>query len=112
MSDAKEPGPQAPAKKHFVVRLIPPRPTFAADMTEEERAIMAAHGAYWRGLMNRGIALLFGPVLDPAGVWGLGILEAKDPDAARARCRRSGDQVGTQPRGDPRDRSGRAWLIG
>lgn len=83
MSDAKEPGPQAPAKKHFVVRLIPPRPTFAADMTEEERAIMAAHGAYWRGLMNRGIALLFGPVLDPAGVWGLGILEAKDPDAAR-----------------------------
>ena len=83
MSDAKEPGPQAPAKKHFVVRLIPPRPTFAADMTEEERAIMAAHGAYWRGLMNRGIALLFGPVLDPAGVWGLGILEAKDSDAAR-----------------------------
>lgn len=82
MSDAKEPGPQTPAKKHFVVRLIPPRPTFAADMTEEERAIMAAHGAYWRGLMNRGIALLFGPVLDPAGVWGLGILEAKDPDAA------------------------------
>ena len=83
MSDAKEPGPQASSKKHFVVRLIPPRPTFAADMTEEERAIMAAHGAYWRGLMNRGIALLFGPVLDPAGVWGLGILEAKDPDAAR-----------------------------
>jgi uncharacterized protein YciI len=83
MSDAKEPGPPDPAKKHFVVRLIPPRPTFAADMTEQERAIMAAHGAYWRGLMNRGIALLFGPVLDPAGVWGLGILEAKDPDAAR-----------------------------
>ena len=77
------PSQPARAKKHFVVRLIPPRPTFAADMTDEESAIMAAHGAYWRGLMNRGIALLFGPVLDPAGVWGLGVLEARDQDEAR-----------------------------
>lgn len=78
------PSQPASTRKHFVVRLIPPRPTFAADMTDEERAIMAAHGAYWRGLMNRGIALLFGPVLDPAGVWGLGVLEAGNQEEARA----------------------------
>jgi uncharacterized protein YciI len=77
------PSQPARAKKHFVVRLIPPRPTFAGDMTDEERAIMAAHGAYWRDLMSRDIAFLFGPVLDPAGVWGLGVLEARDQDEAR-----------------------------
>jgi uncharacterized protein YciI len=44
---------------------------------------MAAHGGYWRDLMSRGIALLFGPVLDPAGVWGLGVLEARDQNEAR-----------------------------
>ena len=35
-------------EKHFLVRLISPRPTFIQDMTADERAIMGEHGAYWR----------------------------------------------------------------
>jgi hypothetical protein len=35
------------AKKYFVLKLTPPRPTFAEDMTEEERTIMMQHAAYW-----------------------------------------------------------------
>jgi hypothetical protein len=47
-----------PEKKYFVLKLIPPRPTFAQDMTEEEKKIMKEHGAYWIGLMNQGIAIV------------------------------------------------------
>ena len=33
---------------HYVVRLIPPRPTFDQDMGDRERAIMGRHAAYHR----------------------------------------------------------------
>ena len=66
-------------KQYVMVRLNPPRPTFAMDMTPAEAATMAAHGEYWRGLLADGKAVAFGPVLDPAGVWGLGVLEVDDP---------------------------------
>ena len=39
---------------------------------------MAEHVAYWTELADRGIAIVFGPVADPQGVWGLGILEVED----------------------------------
>ena len=61
-------------KRFFALKLIPPRPSFMQDMTDEERNIMQQHIAYWTDLMNRGIALVFGPVLDPQGVYGFGII--------------------------------------
>jgi uncharacterized protein YciI len=45
---------------------------------------MQRHAAYCEHLTNRGIGLLFGPVFDPKGVWGLGIVEAADEAEARA----------------------------
>jgi uncharacterized protein YciI len=66
--------------KHFVFKLIPPRSSFAQDMTEEERNIMQQHVAYWTGLADRGIALVFGPVLDPKGAYGLGIIEVANEE--------------------------------
>jgi len=61
---------------HFALKLLPNRPTFAQDMTAEEREIMQQHVIYWKGLMDKGFVLVFGPVLDPAAVYGLGIIEA------------------------------------
>ncbi len=61
----------------FVYKLIPPRPTFALDMTEDEAAIMSQHVAYWQTLADRRVAVVFGPVADPAGSWGLGVVEAE-----------------------------------
>ena len=57
-------------------KLLPPRPTFPGDMSESEAALMREHAAYWRGLAERGVAVVFGPVFDPAGVWGLAIVES------------------------------------
>lgn len=68
----------------FVYRLIAPRPTFATDMTEQERATLRQHGEYWTRLMKDGQALAFGPVDDPAGSYGLGILLARDLAEAHA----------------------------
>jgi uncharacterized protein YciI len=62
------------SRKHFILRLIPPRPDFAQTLTETERAIMQQHLAYWKAWMDKGKVIVFGPVLDPAGVYGLGIV--------------------------------------
>jgi uncharacterized protein YciI len=48
------------------------------DMTDEERGIMQRHIAYWNGYMNKGMVLAFGPVLDPQGGYGLGIVEVEN----------------------------------
>ena len=52
---------------YFVARLLPPRPSFLRDMTAEEAGLMAQHGAYLSGLVQDGVAILFGPVDDPKG---------------------------------------------
>jgi len=68
----------------FLCRLLPPRPTFPADMTAEEARLMQDHAAYWQRAADKGEAVIVGPVLDPAGVWGLAIVEVSDPAAASA----------------------------
>jgi uncharacterized protein YciI len=73
-----------PAKKHFVLKYIPHRPTFAGDMTDEEKSVMHRHVAYWTEKLHRGIVLVFGPVLDPKGVYGMGIVEVESEDQVEA----------------------------
>jgi uncharacterized protein YciI len=70
-------------KLHFAIKLVPPRSTFAQDMTDDERAIMKMHSIYLRGFMEQGIVLVFGPVLDPTGVYGLGIIAVDDEEQAK-----------------------------
>src|SRR5688572_26000708 len=69
---------------HFLYKLVPPRPTFDQDMSETEAAIMARHVAYWQGLAERGTAIVFGPVGDPAGAWGLAVVQAETDEDVRA----------------------------
>lgn len=71
----------APDRRPFLLRLLAPRPTFPFDMTDDERAVMAEHVAYWRGLLAEGTAVVFGPVADPAGPWGLGVVSVADAAA-------------------------------
>lgn len=70
--------PAEPAIRYFLCRLLPPRPSFAQDMTAEEAEIMKRHAAYWTDLLQRGTAVVFGPVADPKGAWGVGIVRAAD----------------------------------
>ena len=68
----------------FFVRTQNPRPTFHLDMTAEERAIMERHVAYWSEHATRGIALVFGPVIDPKGVYGIGVYQVQDEAEMRS----------------------------
>jgi uncharacterized protein YciI len=75
----------------FVFRLKAPRPTFALDMTDEEREIMGRHAAYWQPYIDSGQMVVFGPVLEHGGSWGLGVVEADDEEELRAFA--AGDPV-------------------
>jgi hypothetical protein len=63
------------SKQQYALKLIPPRPTFALDITTEEQAIMQDHMTYQAGLMKAGIVRMFGLVMDPAGPYGFGVVE-------------------------------------
>ena len=68
----------------FVFRLKAPRPSFATDMSDEEREIMGRHAQYSKPFIDSGQMVVFGPVLDETGSWGLGVIEADDEDELRA----------------------------
>jgi uncharacterized protein len=68
----------------FVFRLLAPRPTFAIDMTDVGREIMVRHAAHWQPLIDSGQMVVFGPVFDATGSWGLGVVQSDDEAAMRA----------------------------
>jgi uncharacterized protein YciI len=68
----------------FIFRLIAPRPNFALDMTDAERETMGQHAAYWKPKIDAGDMVVFGPILDSTGSWGLGVVEAEDENKLRA----------------------------
>jgi uncharacterized protein YciI len=60
----------------FLFRLIPPRADFAQTMTLAEQHAMTAHQEYWQRLLHDGRVVVYGPVADPEGIWGMGVLRA------------------------------------
>jgi uncharacterized protein len=69
---------------HFFFKLIAPRPTFAMDMNDDEKKLMQRHALYWKARQDKGEVVVFGPVLDPNGPYGMGVVAASDDAAARA----------------------------
>jgi len=45
---------------------------------------MRRHAQYWQPHIESGAMVVFGPVLDSTGSWGLGVIEADDEDELRA----------------------------
>lgn len=60
----------------YLYRLQAHRADFAETMTEAEMAVMGAHVEYWRGPLEDGRVLIYSPVADPGGSWGLAIVRA------------------------------------
>jgi uncharacterized protein YciI len=78
------PAQAQPAMKSWLIRVIPPRPTFDRDASPSEQALMEQHFAYWKDLNEKGVCLFGGPVLDPRGVYGILVVRAASQDEARA----------------------------
>jgi uncharacterized protein YciI len=81
-STAKPAATPAP-KLRFLLKLVPPRTTFADDITPEEGKLMQEHADYWKAQFATGCVLIIGPVLDPKGVWGMAVLETTTEEEAR-----------------------------
>ncbi len=79
-----EEAPGSPKRQYFMLRLLPPRSTFPGDMTAEERIVMDQHAAYWKGLVEAGAAIVYGPVFDPRGVYGMGIIGTQSEEDAQS----------------------------
>ena len=71
------------SKQHYFFKLIPPRPTFPQDITENEAALMKEHSSYFQRHFDAGKLLLYGPVMAPDWAFGVGILEVADEGEAR-----------------------------
>jgi uncharacterized protein YciI len=71
------------SKQHYLFRLIPPRPTFAQDMTAQEGVLMQAHARYLHEQFTAGHVLLYGPVMAADGAFGLAVLEMDDEGEAQ-----------------------------
>jgi uncharacterized protein len=69
---------------NFVFRLLNLRPTLALDMSDQERVIMAQHAAHWKPYLDSGQMVVFGPILDGIGSWGLGVVEADNEQELRS----------------------------
>jgi uncharacterized protein len=67
----------------FFCKLIPPRPTFAQDMSEAEAKIMEEHTAYWHDLLEKSRVVTFGLVADPAGAYGIAVVDIEGDAAVR-----------------------------
>jgi uncharacterized protein YciI len=70
--------------KTFFCKLIPPRPSFAQDLTPAEAAVMQQHAAYWNDRLAKGEVVTFGMVAASDGAFGIGVIEVADDGAARA----------------------------
>jgi|SRR5687768_12370467 len=68
------------SKQNFFLKLNPPRPTFMMDMTGDEREIMQKHVSYWTSLLDEGTAIVFGPVFDPKGGYGAGVVSVDNEE--------------------------------
>jgi uncharacterized protein len=70
-------------KQYYFFKLIPPRPSFPADITPKEAALMESHSVYWAEHFAAGRLLAYGPVFVPGAAFGMGILEVDDEGTAR-----------------------------
>ncbi|MGZ4036003.1 MAG: YciI family protein, partial [Bacteroidia bacterium] len=67
-------------KKHYFLKLNPPRASFMMDMSDEERTIMQKHVAYWKPYVDNGTVIVLGPVFDPKGGFGIAVIAVDEEE--------------------------------
>lgn len=66
--------------KYFLCKYVPPRPDFLATMSAAEQAWMQQHGAYLNRLLEQGVIVAHGPVIDATGGYGVSLYRIGDDD--------------------------------
>lgn len=63
--------------KAYLTKWLPPREDFLPTMTSAEQELMQQHGAWLTGMMDKGL-VAHGPVIDPAGGYGVALWQIGD----------------------------------
>ncbi|SCX30893.1 YCII-related domain protein [Agrobacterium sp. DSM 25558] len=66
--------------KYYLCKYIPPRADFLATMSADEKNWMGQHGAYLDKLLGDGKIVAHGPVMDPAGGYGVSLYQIADDE--------------------------------
>jgi hypothetical protein len=69
--------------KFYLCKYIPPRADFLATMTAEERKWMKQHGDFLNNLLDKGLIVAHGPVMDPSGGYGVSLYQIADDQGHR-----------------------------
>jgi len=64
--------------KYCLCKFIPPRADFLPTMSVDEREWMKQHGDYLIELLEQGVVVAHGPVMDPAGGYGVSLFQIAD----------------------------------
>jgi uncharacterized protein YciI len=64
--------------KFYLCKYIPPRTDFLATMTAEEGKWMKQHGDFLNNLLDKGLIVAHGPVMDPSGGYGVSLYQISD----------------------------------
>lgn len=70
----------------YLLKLIPPRPTYPDDASMAEMDAMGRHADYIRHHIDEGTVFAAGPVMDPAGTWSVAIVEVENDEALDRLC--------------------------
>jgi len=64
--------------KAYLCKFIPPRADFLTTMTSDEARWMKEHGAFLDDLIDEGVVVAHGPVMDPKGGYGVSLFRIAD----------------------------------
>lgn len=64
--------------KYYLCKYIPPRPDFLSTMSADESGWMKQHGAFLDELLDKGLIVAHGPVMDPSGGYGVSLYQIGD----------------------------------
>ena len=64
--------------KNYLCKFIPPRADFLATMSADEHQCIKQHAVYLNKLLDQGLIAAHGPVMDPAGGYGVSIFQIAD----------------------------------
>ncbi len=64
--------------KYYLCKYIPPRDDFLETMSADEKTWMSQHGAFLDNLLEQGVIVAHGPVMDPAGGYGVSLYRIAD----------------------------------
>ena len=66
--------------KYFLCKFILPRTDFLATMTTVELELMRQHGYFLDELLEKGVIIAHGPVIDHTGGYGVSLYQISDDE--------------------------------